>query len=157
MRIGPRPPAAPNFAILSEQGTAMSAAARLLIETYYAIFNSGDREAFLALLTEDVVHDINQGGRETGKAAFRAFMTRMDRCYREQITDIVVLSDASGAHAAAEFIVRGAYIATDEGLPAARGQRYVLPAGAFFTLSDGKVARISNYYNLPEWIRQVTG
>ena len=132
-------------------------AARQLIETYYAIFNSGDREAFLALLTENVVHDINQGGREMGKTAFRAFMARMDRCYREQIKDIVVFSDENGNHAAAEFTVHGAYIATDEGLPAASGQTYVLPAGAFFTLSEGKVARISNYYNLPEWIRQVTG
>jgi steroid delta-isomerase-like uncharacterized protein len=132
-------------------------AARQLIETYYAIFNAGDREAFLALLTETVAHDINQGGREVGKTAFRAFMARMDRCYREQIKDLVVFTDASGNHAAAEFMVHGAYIATDEGLPAASGQNYVLPAGAFFTLSEGKVARISNYYNLPEWIRQVTG
>jgi steroid delta-isomerase-like uncharacterized protein len=132
-------------------------AARQLIETYYAIFNAGDREAFLALLTETVAHDINQGGREVGKTAFRAFMARMDRCYREQIKDLVVFTDASGNHAAAEFMVHGAYIATDEGLPAASGQNYVLPAGAFFTLSGGKVARISNYYNLPEWIRQVTG
>ncbi len=132
-------------------------AARQLIETYYATFNSGDREAFLTLLTEDVVHDINQGGREIGKTAFREFMARMDRCYAEQIKDIVVLSDASGDHAAAEFMVHGSYIDTDEGLPAASGQIYVLPAGAFFTLSEGKVARISNYYNLPEWIRQVTG
>ena len=132
-------------------------AARQLIETYYAVFNAGDREAFLALLTETVAHDINQGGREVGKTAFRAFMARMDRCYREQIRDLVVFTDASGNHAAAEFMVHGAYIATDEGLPAASGQNYVLPAGAFFTLSEGKVARISNYYNLPEWIRQVTG
>jgi steroid delta-isomerase-like uncharacterized protein len=134
-----------------------AAAARQLIETYYATFNAGDREKFLALLTENVAHDINQGGREVGKTAFRAFMARMDRCYREQIRDIVVLSDAAGMHAAAEFTVHGSYIATDEGLPAASGQSYTLPAGAFFTLSEGKVARISNYYNLPEWIRQVTG
>jgi steroid delta-isomerase-like uncharacterized protein len=134
-----------------------AAAARRLIETYYATFNSGDREAFLVLLTENVVHDINQGGREVGKPAFREFMARMDRCYREQIKDIVVLSDEAGNHTAAEFIVHGAYIRTDEGLPAASGQTYVLPAGAFFMLSEGKVARISNYYNLPEWIRQVTG
>jgi steroid delta-isomerase-like uncharacterized protein len=133
----------------------MSAAAHQVIETYYAIFNSGDREAFLALLTEDVVHDINQGGSEVGKPAFRAFLERMDRCYREQIKDVVVLSDAAGERAAAEFTVHGAYIDTDEGLPAASGQKYVLPAGAFFTLRDGKVARISNYYNLPEWIAQV--
>ena len=48
---------------------------------------------------------------------------------------------------AAEFTVIGEYLATDEGLPEANGQTYMLPAGAFFTLRDGRVARISNYYN----------
>jgi steroid delta-isomerase-like uncharacterized protein len=53
--------------------------------------------------------------------------------------------------------VIGEYLATDEGLPEANGQTYVLPAGAFFTLRDGRVARISNYYNLQDWLAQVTG
>lgn len=135
----------------------MSAAARTLIEHYYAAFNAGDMDRFLALLTDDVVHDINQGGRETGKAAFRAFMDRMNRNYREQLVDIVVLTSADGARAAAEFTVLGEYLVTDEGLPPAHGQKYRLPAGAFFEIRDGKVARISNYYNLPDWIRQVSG
>ncbi|MBB2164816.1 SnoaL-like domain-containing protein [Gluconacetobacter sp. 1b LMG 1731] len=130
---------------------------RTLIETYYRTFNSGDREAFLALLTDDVVHDINQGGCERGVEAFRTFLARMDRCYREEIRDVVVMVDGLGDRAAAEFVVHGTYLSTDDGLPEAHGQRYVLPAGAFFTLRAGKVARISNFYNLPEWTRQVTG
>ncbi|HSX76099.1 MAG TPA: isopropylmalate/homocitrate/citramalate synthase, partial [Shinella sp.] len=32
---------------------------------------------------------------------------------------------------------------------------YRLPAGAFFEIRDGKVARISNTYNLNDWIAQV--
>lgn len=134
----------------------MSNAARALIENYYAAFNAGDMDRFLALLADDVVHDINQGGRETGKAAFRAFMARMNRNYREQLVDLVVMTDADGARAAAEFTVLGEYLVTDEGLPPAHGQKYRLPAGAFFEIRAGKVARISNYYNLPDWIRQVS-
>ena len=126
-----------------------------LIRTYYATFNTGDMDAFLALLDDQVVHDINQGRRETGKAAFAAFMAHMNRCYREQLQDIVVMSSADGSRAAAEFVVHGEYIATDEGLPEANGQRYVLPAGAFFELRAGKVLRVTNYYNLNDWIRQV--
>ena len=61
------------------------------------------------------------------------------------------------ARAAAEFVVHGTYLNTDEGLPEARGQRYVLPAGAFFIIRDGKIASIRNYYNLPDWTRQVAG
>ena len=128
-----------------------------LIRRYYAAFNAGDREGFLALLTDDVIHDINQGGREIGRDAFRRFLERMDRSYAEQLKDIVIMAHESGSRAAAEFIVHGKYLNTDEGLPEATGQTYVLPAGAFFEVRDGKVSRISNYYNLEDWLKQVAG
>lgn len=133
----------------------MSDNTRNLIQRYYDAFNAQDMGTFLSLLTDDVVHDINQGTRETGKAAFSAFMERMNRNYREQIVDLVVMTDASGTRAAAEFTVLGTYLATDEGLPEAQGQTYKLPAGAFFEVRDGKVARVTNYYNLQDWIAQV--
>ena len=126
-----------------------------LITAYYSAFNAGNMEGFLTLLHPEVVHDINQGRRETGKESFARFMQHMNRCYREQLADIVVMASADGSRAAAEFTVHGEYIATDEGLPEARGQRYVLPAGAFFEIRDGKVARVTNYYNLNDWIAQV--
>lgn len=133
----------------------MPEAARQLIQRYYEAFNAGDMETFLGLLTEDVVHDINQGQRETGREAFRAFMQRMNRNYSEQIVDIVVMSEASGTRVAAEFTVLGRYLATDEGLPPANNQMYRLPAGAFFEIRGGKVARVTNYYNLQDWLAQV--
>lgn len=127
-----------------------------LIHAYYDAFNRGDREAMLALLTDDVVHDLNQGARETGRDAFRAFMARMDRSYSEQLRDIVVMTSADGTRAAAEYVVHGTYRADDEGLPPATGQRYVLPGGAFFDIRDGRIARVTNYYNLGDWIAQVS-
>lgn len=133
----------------------MSETERLIV-AYYAAFNAGDKAAFLALLDEDVVHDVNQGGRETGKAAFAEFFDAMSRSYREVLSEIVVMVDASGARAAAEFVVEGEYLQSQEGLPVARGQRYRLAAGAFFEVRGGKVARISNYYNLADWLRQVS-
>ena len=126
-----------------------------LVQAYYAAFNAGDMPAFLDLLAEDVVHDINQGERQVGKATFAAFMDKMNRCYRERLSDIVIMQNAGGDRAAAEFVVHGEYLADDEGLPPANGQTYVLPAGAFFEIRDGKVARISNYYNLGDWVAQV--
>jgi steroid delta-isomerase-like uncharacterized protein len=132
-----------------------AATTRDLIARYYAAFNAQDLGTFLSLLTEDVVHDVNQGGREVGRERFARFMERMNRNYREQIVDLVVMTSEDGARAAAEFVVLGTYLATDEGLPPAAGQQYRLPAGAFFELRDGKVARVTNYYNLQDWLRQV--
>ena len=127
-----------------------------LIKDYYAAFNQQDMPLFLSLLTDDVAHDINQGSRETGKPAFVSFMEGMNQNYREKIIDIVVLSDDRGEHASAEFTVVGEYLNTDEGLPEANGQTYRLRAGAFFDIRDGKIARVTNYYNLPDWIAQVS-
>lgn len=126
-----------------------------LIHRYYAAFNAGAWETMLSLLTGDVAHDINQGGRETGVEAFRAFLARMDASYSERLADIVVMAASDGTRAAAEFTVHGTYKATDEGLPPATGQRYVLPAGAFFDIRGGRIARVSNFYNLADWLHQV--
>jgi steroid delta-isomerase-like uncharacterized protein len=126
-----------------------------LIERYYAAFNAGDSEGMLACLAEDVVHDVNQGARRTGKAAFRAFSAHMERCYAERLENIAVMATADGARAAAEFDVLGTYIETDEGLPPAGGQTYRLPAGAFFEVREGLIARVTTYYNLTTWLKQI--
>lgn len=126
-----------------------------LIQDYYDAFNRQDIETFLNLLTDDVIHDINQGSRETGKTAFTKFMDRMNHHYRETLTDIVIMASEDGSKAAAEFMVNGEYLNTDEGLPEANSQTYVLPAGAFFDIENGKIARVTNYYNLNDWIEQV--
>ncbi|WP_417553060.1 ketosteroid isomerase-related protein [Marinomonas fungiae] len=134
----------------------MSQATVQLLQKYYEAFNAQDMDTFLSLLTDDVVHDINQGDREVGKDTFSAFMDRMNKNYKETIVDIVVMSNEAGDRAAVEFTVLGEYLATDEGLPEANGQTYKLPAGAFFDIRDGKVARVTNYYNLEDWIAQVS-
>jgi steroid delta-isomerase-like uncharacterized protein len=133
--------------------------AETLVRAYYAAFNAADRAAFLALLTDDVIHEISQGDRQRGADAFAAFMEHMDRSYHERITDLVVMTEATGTRAAAEFVVHGTYVTTDPGVPGAvpaTGQSYTLRAGAFFELRDGRIARASNHYNLGEWIRQVS-
>ena len=126
------------------------------LQRYYDAFNAGDPEGMLACLADDVAHDINQSGRQTGKAAFRAFLAHMTRTYVEQLVEIALMANEDGTRGAAEFIVHGQYLADDEGLPPAKGQRYVLPAGGFFELRDGLISRVSVYYNLADWIAQVS-
>ena len=122
---------------------------------YYAAFNAGDIEGMLAELDEDVAHHVNEGAVRHGKAAFRTFCGHMAACYRERLEDIVIFEALGGTRAAAEFTVTGTYLVTDPGLPAARGQAYRLPGGAFMDLRGGKITRVTTYYNLADWLRQV--
>jgi steroid delta-isomerase-like uncharacterized protein len=128
---------------------------RDVIERYYAAFNRGDAEAMLAELSPDVEHHVNEGQVRAGKIRFAEFVAHMNHCYREELTDMVIFNSDDGSRAAAEFVVNGTYLATDPGLPEAKGQHYRLPGGAFFTLKDGKITRITTYYNLKDWLRQI--
>jgi steroid delta-isomerase-like uncharacterized protein len=130
--------------------------AEALVRAYCDAFNRSDHAAMLALLADDVAHDPNQGARRVGKPAFAEFLARMARAYRERLADLVVMVDATGTRAAAEFTVHGEYLAAEDGQPQARGQRYVLPAGAFLTIRDGRIARVATTYNLADWIAQVS-
>jgi len=127
-----------------------------LVRGYYDAFNRGDWAGMLERLSDDVAHDLNQGAREVGRQAFAVFLQRMEASYREQLRDVVVMASEDGLRVAAEYVVHGQYHHTDDGLPPAQGQRYVLPGGAFFDLRDGRISRVSNYYNLQDWITQVS-
>ena len=134
--------------ITNSMGTAAA------IRAYFEAFNNNDPEAIFALLHPDVAHDINEGSTEVGIQAFRDFKAHMDRCYKEQIVDLQVWED--GTRGASEFKVNGSYIQTDGDLPAATGQSYSIPAAAFFDVVDGKITRITSYYNLKAWIAAIS-
>ncbi|MBP0617542.1 ketosteroid isomerase-related protein [Jiella mangrovi] len=130
--------------------------AEALISRYLEAFNAGDVDSMLDLLDEDVAHDINEGGREIGRSSFRNFMATMHRHYDETLADIVVFASEDGTRVGAEFTVRGRYRETAEGLPPASNQAYSIPAGQFFSLEDGRITRVTTYYNLNAWIAAVS-
>ena len=145
---------------MNESATADRATARrataALIRRYYEAFNAGDNAGMIACLTDDIIHDVNQGERRTGIEKFKAFNARMNHNYKERLENIAVMVSQDGTRASAEFNVHGMYVNSEEGLPAAKGQKYVLPAGTFFAIRDGKIARVTTYYNLTDWIMQVS-
>ena len=126
-----------------------------VVNRYFDAFNAGDTDAMLDCLTDDVAHHVNEGQVRTGKALFADFCAHMTRCYAENLTDMQVFVNADETRAAAEYVVNGTYLQTDARLPAARNQTYKLPAGSFFDLKDGKIARVTTYYNLADWTAQV--
>jgi steroid delta-isomerase-like uncharacterized protein len=125
-----------------------------LAKLYFEYFNSNDLENTLNLLSDDVIHDINEGPTEIGKEKFRAFKNHMDKCYSEQITNMCIMSN--GNRAAVEFTCSGVYKSTDTNLPPATGQTYSIPAAAFFECKDGLITRITSYYSLSGWLKAIS-
>jgi steroid delta-isomerase-like uncharacterized protein len=132
------------------------AEAMALIGRYYAAFNAGDAAGMLDCVAEDVEHRVNEGGIRRGRAKFAEFCSHMGVSYREELKDLVIFASDDGTRGAAEFVVHGEYLQTDPGLPEAKGQRYILPAGGFFEIRAGKIARVTTFYNLNDWIAQVS-
>ena len=129
---------------------------RATLEAYYAAFNAGNPEGMLACVTDDVEHRVNEGAIRFGKDKFAEFCSHMGVSYREELKDMVIFVNEDATRGAAEFVVHGEYLQTDPGLPEAKGQKYILPAGAFFDLKDGKIARVTTFYNLNDWVAQVS-
>lgn len=127
-----------------------------LIGRYYAAFNAGNAAGMLDCVTEDVEHRVNEGGIRRGRDKFAEFCSHMGVSYREELKDMVIFANDDGTRGAAEFVVHGEYLKTDPGLPEAKGQRYVLPAGGFFEIRGGRIARVTTFYNLNDWIAQVS-
>lgn len=124
---------------------------------YYSHFNNRNWKEMLSLLDEQVRHEPNQADEpRIGIEKFTAFLAHMDESYEETLTDMVFFSEPDGNRVAVEFTVNGIYKKGEEGLPIAHGQQYVLPAAAFLEFRDGKITRVTTYYNLTRWIKLVS-
>ncbi|UUX49101.1 nuclear transport factor 2 family protein [Nisaea acidiphila] len=123
-----------------------------LIEDFFAALGRNDIPAMLECLSDGVIHDVNQGARRIGKPLFEAHCRRVLTCYRQTLSDLVIMVHPDGSRAAAEYTVSGSYVATDEGFPPAAGQDYTLAVGAFFEIGPGGITRITSHYNLRDWI-----
>lgn len=130
-------------------------AIRSLVHRYMDAFNAGSIAGMLDCVSDELVHDVNAGGRRIGRERFETYLIHMARCYREAAADLVVLTANDGLHAAAEYTVRGTYVQTDDGQPPATGQTYAIRAGSFMDVEDGVITRLTTYYDLEEWIAQV--
>jgi steroid delta-isomerase-like uncharacterized protein len=124
---------------------------RTMIERYFAALNAGDKEAVLALLSDDVVLDTRAGTRYVGKDQFRSTLSQLNVNFRETYRDVVIMVEPGGIHGAAECTLSGTYVQTKEDLPEANGQSYSVPAGMFFEVEDGLITRVTAYHNPMQW------
>lgn len=125
---------------------------KALIRQYYDSFNQKNWKQFFNLLDDNIVHEVNEGDKEVGKARFQKFLDRMNTSYDEQINNVIIYEADIKNLFAVQYIVSGTYLKTDPGLPEARGQKYEVKGAAFFEIEEGKIKVITNYYNLNEWL-----
>jgi steroid delta-isomerase-like uncharacterized protein len=118
-------------------------ASRTLIERFFRAVNTGDHEAVLACVSDEVIFDAPSGDREIGKEKFRWRLGLASRHRREQLGDIAVMVAEGGLRAAAEFTVRGTLRTSDEGAPGE--QTYSTHGGMFFEIDDGLISRVTSY------------
>lgn len=122
----------------------------------FAALNAGERDTVLSCLAEEVVFDTFEGLREIGRERVRWVLAERGNAFRETFRDLVLMTEESGRRAAAEFTLRGFYQAQAPGLPAASGQAFSVPGGAFFDMEDnGRVLRASFVLNAAELARQL--
>ena len=126
------------------------------VQQYYEYFNQKNWQGMLSLLHPEVRHESNQGDVRIGVDKFTDFLKKMDECYEENLTDMVFFTESSNQRIATEFTVNGIYKKADDDLPPAHNQSYVLPAAAFLELKEGKISRVTTYYNLTLWLELVS-
>lgn len=127
-----------------------------IAKAYYQAFNQQNWQEMLNLVSEQIIHEPNESKTRVGKDLFSAFLQKMDFAYQEELKDMMFFQGEIEGRIAVEFVVHGIYKQAEDGLPAAHGQSYMLPAGAFLFIENGKIQRITTFYNLEEWIAQVS-
>lgn len=127
-----------------------------IVQQYYEYFNQKNWQGMLSLLHPEIRHESNQGEVRIGIEKFTAFLQKMDECYEEHLTNVVFFTEPSDQRVAAEFTVNGIYKKADDDLPPANNQTYILPAASFLALKDGKISRVTTYYNLTLWLELVS-
>ena len=125
-----------------------------LIKKYYDHFNKQEFDQMIGCLDKNIVHELNEGDSQEGLDAFKAFMKVMDAHYSEQVKELLVF-EGNANRFAAEFFIDGVYKKSQDGLPEAKNQKYYIRVGAFFEVKDQKITRVTNHYNLKNWIEVV--
>ncbi|HMY83020.1 MAG TPA: nuclear transport factor 2 family protein [Saprospiraceae bacterium] len=127
-----------------------------IVKNYYDCFNRKDWQGMLDLVDDAVVHFPNEGKPRYGKELFAHFLNKMDDAYEERLEELVFYTTSDEGKVSVQFMVHGKYKVSEEGLPPAHGQVYVLPAAAFLTVRNGRIMSVTTYYNLNEWIEKVS-
>ncbi len=127
-----------------------------LITAYYQAIESQHLDKFMDLLSDKVVHDINEGETEIGKDKFKTFMMDQFSHGKIKIKDLIILTSSDGQYAMSRFICSGTYDKSIAGYPKAHGQKWEIPVVSYFKIENNKISQVAVYYNLKNWVNQLS-
>lgn len=127
-----------------------------LVKTYYDALNKNDMQQFFSVIAPNVIHNINQGPTEKGLDKFKKFMQLGNDSFSEKLSHIVIMVSNDGKYAAALWQDKGVYKKDFPGMEIkAKGQKYTLNGGHFFEIKNDKIASVTTYYNLTDFMQQI--
>ena len=125
-------------------------------EAYYLAYNAEDIEGQIKLMTDNVVYHSNSDKIRTGADAYRKYTAGLFQEIDEKCIDIKYFVDENQGIVTAQSRAEGKYVTSSEGLPKAKGQKYNIPVVEVFEIKDGKITKLSTYYNEDLWKTQIS-
>jgi steroid delta-isomerase-like uncharacterized protein len=129
-----------------------------VVRSLFERFNEGDLDGAAALVTDDFeLSDLAAGRTFHGPAGLREWLDLFRTALPDARTEVVnVLAD--GGRVASEHIGRGTHdgpFVTPAGSIPPTGRSVELRIGEFYELRDGRIARLSAYYDSATMLRQL--
>ena len=127
----------------------------IIMDDYWAAWNSHEVEKILSYFTDDVVYEdvamgiVNRGKNEVKDFCNSIFIGFPD--FKIELKSIFVSVD----WAAQEWVLSGTFTNSVFGLPPATGKSASVRGISVEELRNGKISRNSNYYDMASFMQQV--
>lgn len=129
---------------------------KAVAEAYYTAYNAEDVEGQIKLMTDDVVYHSNSDKIRTGAKAYRKYTIGLFKEIDEKCIDIKYFVDETQGVVTAQSRAEGKYVTSSDGLPKAKGQKYNIPVVEVFEIKNGKISKLTTYYNEDLWKTQIS-
>jgi len=127
-----------------------------MIEDFYAYFNQRELDKIYAMVSDDIVHIMNDVQKDKGKESFIKMMQASTKHYQENVNNVIYMVSDDGKHVATKFTFTGKYINTDDSKVPAKGQPYQASAVNYFEITNGKITTAMGWYDHNDWLKQVS-
>jgi len=126
-----------------------------LLREENAAWNAHDVERIAAFYTDDCFkEDIAVGKATHGKEPMKVLVSGAFSAIPDMKIELVTLFYC-GESAATEWTMSGSYSSDYPGFPQAAGRHFSVRGASIMELRNGKISRISDYWNFASFLQQV--